>query len=143
VRVFASFNANSGRPFNITTGRDNNGDGNFNDRPAITAADAPLAIATRFGSLDPNVVNGNLVRNAGTNPTSSTLSLNLSRAFVFGKRTQKGESPYKLTANVRANNLLNSSNLTGVSGVLTSPLFGRPTVSLPSRRIEFGLRFNF
>lgn len=143
VRLFASFNANSGRPFNITTGRDGNGDGNFNDRPGVTAVDDPQAIATIYGFLNPNVINGNLVRNVGTNPTTAALGLNLSRTFVFGKRTQKGESPYKLTANIRANNLLNRSNLSGVNGVLGSPLFGSATTSSPSRRIELGLRFNF
>ncbi|HSK72466.1 MAG TPA: hypothetical protein VK892_12255, partial [Pyrinomonadaceae bacterium] len=143
VRLFASLNVNSGRPFNITTGRDNNGDGNFNDRPNITTADDPQSVATRFGLLNPNVFNGNLPRNFETNPAAATLSLNLSRTFVFGKRTSKGESPYKLAANIRANNVLNRSNLSGVSGVLTSPLFGRPTTANQARRIEFGLRFNF
>jgi hypothetical protein len=143
VRLFASLNANSGRPFNITTGRDNNGDGNFNDRPGVTTADDPQAIATRFGFLNPNVINGNLPRNAGTNPWSATLNLNFSRTFNIGKKNGKGESPFRLTANVRANNILNRSNLSGVSGVLTSPLFGLPTTASPARRIEFGLRFTF
>lgn len=143
VRLFASLNANSGRPFNITTGRDNNGDGNFNDRPSFTTADDPQAIVTRFGLLNPNVTGGNLPRNVRTNPATATLSLNLSRTFVFGKRTSKGESPYKLTANIRANNVLNRANLSGINGVLTSPLFGRATTANQARRIEFGLRFNF
>ena len=33
VQVSATFQANSGDPFNITTGNDENGDGQRNDRP--------------------------------------------------------------------------------------------------------------
>lgn len=143
LRLSASLNAASGTPFNITTGRDNNGDGNFNDRPDESFSTDSQAIATIFGFLNPNAVGGSLRRNAGTNPATATLDLNLSRIFIVGKRTQEGEGRYKLTFNVRAANALNRANLLGTSGVLSSPLFGRPTTANPSRRIEFGLRFNF
>jgi hypothetical protein len=143
LRLFALLNANSGRPFNITTGRDNNGDGNFNDRPGIASDDDPLAIATRFGSLDPNVTNGNLPRNLGTNPAAVTVSLNLSRTFVIGRKDGNGEGLFRLSTNVRANNLFNRSNLSGVSGVLNAPRFGLPTTANPPRRIEVGVRFSY
>lgn len=143
LRLSASFNAASGAPFNVTTGRDNNGDGNFNDRPDESGSLSAQAIETSFGLLDPNVAGGGLRRNAGTNPAIAALDLNLSRAFIIGKRNSKGESRYRLTANVRAANALNRSNLLGSVGVLSSPLFGRTTASNPARRIEFGLRFNF
>ena len=44
---------------------------------------------------------------------------------------------------VAATNLLNHTNLTGYSGVMTSPFFGEPTSALPARRIELGARFGF
>jgi len=143
LNLSASLNASSGAPYNVTTGRDNNGDGNFNDRPSASDAMNLQTIQTRFGFLNSNVANGNFRRNAGTNPAIVTLDLNLSRALVFGKRNDKGESRYRLTANVRAANVLNRANLLGTVGVLSSPLFGRATTANPARRIEFGLRFNF
>ncbi len=143
TRASFSFNAASGRPFNITTGRDNNGDGNFNDRPGVVSATTPRAILTPFGALDPAAVNGALRRNAGTSPPTATLDLNLTRTFAFGKRSADGESPYKLALNARASNLLNRANLLGLNGVLASPFFGRANTASPARRIEVGLRFNF
>lgn len=142
LRLSALLNAASGTPFNITTGRDNNGDGNFNDRPSQSFSTNPQLVPTFFGFLDPNVVNGNLRRNTGTNP-ATTLDLNLSRVFIVGKKSKEGDGRYKLTANIRAANALNRANLLGAVGILSSPFFGKPTTANPARRIEFGLRFNF
>lgn len=141
VRAAVNINAASGRPFNITTGRDNNGDGNFNDRPSLTDSANSQVFSTRFGLLAPNVVNGNLSRNAGTNPGGVTVDLNVSRAFIIGKQT--GESGRNLAINVRFNNLFNRTNPLAVNGVLTSPFFGRANAAAAPRRIELGLRFNF
>lgn len=142
LRLSASLNAASGAAYNVTTGRDNNGDGNFNDRPNLLAAEGRV-IATDIGFLDPNAINGSLLRNAGTNPAIAALDLNLSRVFTLGKPNDKGDNPYKLTVNIRAANALNRANLTGTNGVVSSPLFGRPTTANPSRRVEIGLRFSF
>jgi hypothetical protein len=136
-------NANSGTPFNITTGTDNNGDGAFNDRPNVTAVQSPNAISTVYGVLDPTSVNGSLPRNAGTNASTISLDFNLARTFVVGKSPKKTEGGYKLALNVRASNLLNRTNLLGLNGVLASPYFGRANGSGPARRIEAGLRITF
>jgi hypothetical protein len=40
-------------------------------------------------------------------------------------------------------NLLNHTNLTGYSGVMTSPFFGEPTSAGPARKLELGMRFGF
>jgi hypothetical protein len=73
LRLSAELNAASGTPFNVTTGRDNNGDGNFNDRPSVTNANDSNAVATPFSALNPAVINGSLARNTGTNPFNATL----------------------------------------------------------------------
>jgi len=143
ARAAFSLNAASGQPYNVTTGRDNNGDGSFNDRPSVVATAQPRAIPTPFGALDPSAVKGTLRRNVGTNPANATLDLNLSRTFAFGKLSAAGDRPFKLAANVRAGNLLNRANLLGVNGVLASPFFGRANAAGPARRIEVGLRFSF
>jgi hypothetical protein len=87
IRLSPFIIANSGRPFNITTGRDNNGDTMFTERPAnATDPGKPGVILTRFGAFDPNPVPGQAIipRNFGTGPGFFTVNLRLSRSFGFG-----------------------------------------------------------
>ncbi|MEN3332109.1 MAG: hypothetical protein V7641_1474 [Blastocatellia bacterium] len=149
VRASISVNAASGTPFNITTGRDNNGDGSFTDRPDVVDLNDPNAIVTRYGVFDADAINGNLPRNLGTNPFTMTVDLNLSRTFVLGNNAhpaepgKRNDRQYRLTINARASNVLNHTNLTGLNGVITSPFFGLANNALAARRIEFGMRFSF
>lgn len=143
LRLSTSINAASGTPFNVTTGRDNNGDGNFNDRPSPSGLSDPRAIMTPFGALNPHVVNGTLPRNAGTNPATVTVDVNLSRQFKFGPKVTPTDQRYMLTLNARAGNLFNHTNVLSLNGVLASPFFGRANTAGPARRIEFGARLNF
>lgn len=78
--------ANSGRPFNITIGRDLNNDSVFADRPAFAQAGQPGAIETRFGWFNPNPGPNDLIipRNYGDGPGSFTVNLRASRSFGFG-----------------------------------------------------------
>ncbi|HZS46209.1 MAG TPA: TonB-dependent receptor, partial [Blastocatellia bacterium] len=142
LRVSPALHLASGTPFNITTGIDNNGDGNFTDRPSIVNGGSVGTILTPFGSLSPFVINGTLPRNFGTNPPTITLDLDVSRDFSILRRLSKDER-YKLTVNVRSSNLLNHVNVTGLNGVLTSPFFDKANSADPARRIEFGARFSF
>ncbi|HEX8194760.1 MAG TPA: TonB-dependent receptor [Pyrinomonadaceae bacterium] len=79
---------NSGRPFNITLGRDINGDTLFTERPAV--ADAQTAAAdlrqTPFGDFDINPKPGQSIipRNFGTGPSFFTTNLRISKTFGFG-----------------------------------------------------------
>jgi uncharacterized membrane protein YgcG len=77
----------SGRPFNITTGRDTNGDSLFTERPALaTDLTKPGVIVTRFGAFDPNPAPGQelIPRNYGNGPSFFNVNLGLSRTFGFG-----------------------------------------------------------
>ena len=77
----------SGRPFNITTGRDTNGDSLFTERPAFaTDLTKPGVIVTRFGAFDPNPAPGQelIPRNYGEGPSFFNVNLGLSRTFGFG-----------------------------------------------------------
>ena len=143
LRASPSLSAASGTPFNITTGIDNNGDGNFTDRPGFVNAAGAGAIATQFGVLTPLVINGNVSRNLGTNPPTITLDLNVAREFAMGATNAPKDGRYKLIVNVRSSNLLNHVNVTGLNGVLTSPFFDRANSAAPARKIEFGARFTF
>ncbi len=80
--------ANTGRPFNITTGFDNNRDGIFNDRPAF--ADAQTAAAdlhhTQWGDFDINPKPGQTIipRNYGEGPGFFSVNLRVGRTIAFG-----------------------------------------------------------
>ena len=143
LRLATTINAASGTPFNITTGRDNNGDGSFNDRPSFSDLSDPRAVVTRFGVFNPHVAGGDVPRNFGTNPATATVDMNLSRQFKFGPKVTPTDKRYMLTLNARAGNLFNHTNPLGLSGVLSSPFFGRANAAAPARRVEFGARLNF
>jgi outer membrane receptor protein involved in Fe transport len=77
----------SGAPFNITTGRDLNGDTLFTDRPALAIdPHAPGVVATQFGAFDPNPAPGTplIPRNYGNGPPLFTLNLRLNKTIGFG-----------------------------------------------------------
>lgn len=78
---------NSGRPFNITVGRDLNGDTIFNDRPAFaTDLTRPSVRVTPFGAfdLDPQPGQTIIPRNYGEGPSFFSVNMRLSRTFGFG-----------------------------------------------------------
>lgn len=77
----------SGAPFNITIGRDLNGDTLFTDRPAFaTDLTKPGIIVTKFGAFDPNPALGTPIipRNYGQGLGSITSTLRVSKTFGFG-----------------------------------------------------------
>jgi hypothetical protein len=118
-----------GLPFNITTGRDANGDSLFTDRPAMAVdLSKPGVIVTRFGAFDPNPSPGQRIipRNFGSGSSYSTVSLRLSREFSIGRLLvpRRAERLYKLRLSVSARNLLNNRNPGLPIGNLASPLFG-------------------
>jgi hypothetical protein len=138
--------AQSGTPYNVTTGFDDNGDGLFTDRPAGEP------------------------RNGARGPWQWDLGARLSYALGFGTRPQAGpgggqtvimiggggggmpaggftggaaEKRYRVEFYVAAQNLTNHHNYIGHSGVRISPFFGQPTNVLNPRKVEVGMRFGF
>ena len=151
MRLSLSGALRSGTPYTITTGRDDNGDAVFNDRPKGVGRNS-----------------------AWTEPTWD-VSGRLSYAFGFGQRPASGEgAPGEPTVIVRrvggvggggdiagtfgggaedkrirfevfvsASNIFNAVNRVGYSGVMSSPFFGQATTALPGRRIDLGVRVGF
>jgi hypothetical protein len=79
--------ARSGLPFNITTGRDLNGDAVFTDRPAFATDTSRLGLVTyRNVLLDPNPAPGEAIipRNFGQGPGYFSVNLRISKTFGFG-----------------------------------------------------------
>jgi hypothetical protein len=158
----------TGRPFNITIGRDLNGDTLFTERPALASSSTALAslVATRWGTFDLNPAAGAQIipRNYGEGQSfaavnlrvGKTMSLSEIQRLFGGARPDKGkdESPYKLTFSVQAQNLLNRVNNDLPVGNLSSPFFGQSTATLGgygegnrssagNRRINAQIKFEF
>ncbi len=142
VDLSGDLNAAGDAHYNITTGFDNNGDGDFNDRPQYAAAGTPGAIQTKYGLLTNSGGIGVFPRNKGVLPWTIHLDTNLQRSFKLS-RNAKAEHPQALTVNVRSSNVLNHLNVTTVGGVLGSPDFGVPYAADNGRRVEGGLRYSF
>ena len=68
VVVSTNYYGNGNSPFDITTGFDNNGDGNFNDRPQFALPGQSGAVATPFGDLIASGGTGVLARNRASLP---------------------------------------------------------------------------
>jgi hypothetical protein len=115
--------ANSGMPFNITTGSDDNGDGVANDRPA------------------------GVTRNTGQGPGFVQTDLRISKLFTFfkGPLNEDGDVSgfRKMEISFDAFNLFNHTNLTNIIGQVSSPRFGEAASALPGRTIQMSVRFNF
>jgi hypothetical protein len=135
VRGNVNLNVNSGVPYNMTTGRDDNDDGVFNDRPAGVG------------------------RNSLRGDTTWGLNLNLSRRFSLsgvstpvrggqgfggpGGRGGNAGGGKSMELFVQAQNVLNHVTHTGYTGNLSSPFFGLATSVGQPRDVNLGIRFNF
>lgn len=145
--------ASTGRPFNITSGNDANGDTIFTDRPALADdLSRPGVVVTRFGAFDPNPAPGARIipRNFGRGTGFFSVNLGLARTFKFGEMprpkssTKNKNNPlgalldsvgspekrFELTLSLRAQNLFNRTNSAAPIGNLNSPLFGQATQSV-------------
>ncbi len=89
---------NSGSPYNITTGRDMNGDGFTNERPSLvsglnsdTCTGGDFAYAPGMGCFNLNPAVGTAItRNYARGPATFTLNLRLGRSWAFGSRGESG-----------------------------------------------------
>ena len=133
----------TGRPFDITTGLDNDNDLLLLDRPGPGAAGDPGIISTAFGNFDVRPGPGGplIARNAGQGPSQLMLNIGLAKTFRLGSPSS-GSAPYAILG-VSAENVTNRVNFTDFNGVVTSPLFGAPNRALNPRRIELSARIGF
>ena len=149
------FMATSGRPFNITIGRDLNGDTLFTDRPAfVTDLSRASVVRTAFGMFDLAPTPGQIVipRNYGEGPGQISLNLRLAKVFKLGQEAKGKRDPMELTFTALSRNLLNHPNLAMPVGNLSSSLFGQSTGLISgggggsasgNRRIEIQVRLSF
>ena len=152
IVVSTNLQANGDMNYNITTGYDNNGDGDFNDRPqyalpgtpscAANPNASPCSYATPYGVLVASGGTGVFPRNKGVLPWGIYWDANVERVFALTKNA-KANHPQTVTLNVRSSNVLNHTNVTQVGGVLGSPDFGVPYAADNGRRVEAGVRYSF
>jgi hypothetical protein len=136
----------SGAPYDVTTGSDDNGDGVFNDRPAGTSRNAArtsarwdvglrLSYAIGFGGPRDQPAGGGtmivMTRGGGGG------------GMPGGVSGGAADSRYRAEFYVSAQNVTNRLNYVGYSGVMTSPFFGQPTNVLSPRKLEVGTRIVF
>jgi len=131
----------SGRPFNILTGTDSNGDlQGSTDRPSI-AADGTLFIPTTA------FTNGSLPRNMGKTHGYMSLDMRLMRAIRFGER-------FRLDVIAEGFNLFNRFNEAAASPLFSDVnafaqrssngrYYSRPTAAYDQRQFQFGLKLSF
>ncbi len=143
VTAGVSASVRSALPYDITTGRDDNGDTILRDRPAgltrnsargRASADVGARVGWRhgFGGLRPPAPGGPQVRiiRGDANPLATMPG-------------GDGQERYGFELYAQAYNLLNRMNPAVFSGVLTSPFFGRAVAAAAPRRIELGARLTF
>jgi hypothetical protein len=149
LRLAMSTSARSGARYNITTGRDDNGDTVFNDRPAGTGrnsarsaksfdAAARLTYAFGFGQRQPSAGGpvGQTLIIRGVGSGAGDLLSGMGGGGAENKRL-------RIELFVSASNVFNNVNPLGYSGVMTSPFFGQATGAGPARKFDVGMKVGF
>jgi hypothetical protein len=136
-----SISAMGASPYTIRTGRDDNGDLVFNDRPAGVGRNS----ARGAGRVD---MSGYFSYSVGFGQRRVTSASGISIQSVGGVLTVNTVAPrptprYRLGLSVRVTNLLNRTHYTGYSGVMTSPFFGQPQSATGVRKIYVSTNFGF
>jgi Carboxypeptidase regulatory-like domain len=140
-RMNMNLRAQSAAPYNITTGLDENRDGQTNERPAgvrrnsargdsTLNVDLGLAWERSVGRRAPNAQRGGGGSSGGGGGRE-------------GGNNRTPEGVFRFEIFVRASNALNLVNAQNFSGVLTSPFYGRATSAAAPRRLVLGMRTYF
>jgi len=136
----------TGTAYNITTGRDNNEDGLFSDRPAGTSRNAARGAAqVDLGGRLSYAWGFGKPRQAGGGPGGTTVMISTGGAGGLAPGFGGGaeDKRYRLELYVSGQNLLNRVNYTAYSFVLTSPFYGQPVAASQPRKLQVGARFGF
>jgi len=93
IRISPFLIANSGAPFNITTGSDLNGDSFFNDRPSFAPCSAST-VNNQYGcfNVNPSASDKRIPINYGNGPANVTVNLRVSKTFGFGPDTKQASA---------------------------------------------------
>lgn len=142
--VNVNVRAQSGTPYTITVGRDANGDGVFNDRPAGVGRNTALTA----GQFDVGVrlsysIGFGTRAGATAGPGGTMIVMGGGGGMAGGFGSRAADKRYQIQFYAAAQNVTNRPNYIGFSGVTTSPFFQQPTNVLNPRKVELGVRFGF
>jgi hypothetical protein len=127
----------------VTTGRDENGDALFNDRPAGEARNSRRGAATAQTDMRVSwLITGRPINAQSTFSAQRGPGGGGPRGGRPGGPGQRNEGK-RLEMYVSVQNLFNRVNYGSYVGVLSSLLFGEPTSAQAARRMEMGWRFSF
>jgi len=139
LMIGLNMSGNTAPAYTLLTGRDDNGDGVFNDRPlgvgrntlrASAKAELNLFLAYQFAF-------GNMA------PLPPGIGVFGGGGSMQVRSVDQGTKRVRLQIFVQAQNLTNQANYLGYSGVITSPFFGKPTTVGNMRKIDGGIGLNF
>ena len=158
-------NGQSGNPYTVTTGRDNNGDQSTNDRPAGYARNSERSPGrynvdlnfTKTFTLTHKEAGRPGVGATGASGAPQVQIRQFAEPQVImmpggggpvmmpmpGGPGAPGAPGLRMSFNVSAQNVLNNTQLRGYSGVQTSPFFRQSNTAMDGRRIRLGLNFLF
>jgi hypothetical protein len=141
LSVSLNFMASTGAPYTILTGRDDNGDLMFNDRPAGVSRNTQRAGGQWNSS-------GNFSYSIGfgkkTVPGGTGIQLMSMGGRAEMSTFSMGAMPrYRLNLSLSVQNLTNHANYVGYNGNMLSPFFGKPTMvqGVRSFNLSAGLSF--
>ncbi|MBS1855832.1 MAG: TonB-dependent receptor [Acidobacteria bacterium] len=137
-------NLGSGLPFTVTTGKDNNYDGQSNDRanlignPYLDPNRSRAAVAAEWfniAAFGPNPIgtDGTSARNLLDGPGFRNIDMGLFRDFTIHERM-------KMQFRAEFTNFFNMVSLNAPNAALSSSSFGRITSAREMRQLQLGLR---
>jgi hypothetical protein len=147
--------ANTGRPYTITTGRDDNHDTFTNDRPDGVTRNTE--VGPSFFNMDLSLrktINLTRSRSAPEPPLRATAASSSFQGgpgnfpgggggFPGGPGGNRSTRGPQMSISINLRNLLNHTNFTRYSGVLTSQNFGKANSASSPREIQLGVQFSF
>jgi hypothetical protein len=143
LTVGLNLRAQSRLPYNVTTGRDNNADGVFNDRPAGTSRNSARGAAQwDLGGRVSYALGFGKPRQGG-GPTGMQVVIGGGGGLAPGFGGGAEDKRYRVEFYVAGQNLLNRANFTAYSFVVTSPFYGQPIAAANPRKLQVGARFGF
>ena len=138
-RVNMNVRAQSASPYNITTGLDENRDGQTNERP--------IGMGRNAGRGEPTAnVDMGLVWERSVGQRARLSAQRGGGGGGDGRDRGNNRAPdgiFRFEIFARASNVLNLVNAQNFSGVLMSPFFGRATSAAAPRRLVLGMRAFF
>jgi hypothetical protein len=136
--------AQSGMPYNVTTGRDDNRDGVFNDRPeGVRRNSARGAAQVDLGGRLSYALGFGTPRQATGGGGVVTIHAGGGGGLAPGFGGGASDKRYRVEFYVSGQNLLNRANFTAYSFVMTSPFYGKPVAAAQPRKLQLGVRFGF